>query len=139
MSEEATRQSDNIVPPRTKVWVQLVDSTSRVYDLTAQNLGTTYDASHTTYVFLTIQADGADIYYCFDNVNSRTLDETAATAAGGAPSFPTTACLKCPDGQERSYRIQRNLDLYLYLKTSTGTGRARIYASSQPSASAKGA
>lgn len=139
-TEEQTRQLNNVLPPRVqKIWVQAVDATSRAYDLTALNLGDVYNAPHSIYVYLTMRAEGGDVYFGFDSVNTDTIDDTAAITAGTTPSstnFTTTSCWVIPNGQTVRMRILRNVDKYLYLKTSTGTAKCRIYASSHPSTSA---
>jgi hypothetical protein len=129
MSFLSTEQADNVTPP-VSVWAQTVDATSRAYDLTGLALGgDTYSSVRADYIYLTIQADGADLYVAFGVDNSKTIAQATAVAAGGTPAFATTSCMKIPDSQERCYRINRAVDKFLYLKGS-GAGTARIYASS---------
>lgn len=133
-----TEQAMNVVPPRLgKVAAQAVDATSRVYDLTALALGgATWRSGVKDFLYLTIQADGADIYYALDSVNTGTINDTAATAAGSPMAFGTTAPVVIKNGLSAEVRIARDVDRYLLLKTATGTATARIYASSQPTPAA---
>jgi hypothetical protein len=81
--------------------------------------------------YLTLHADGGDIYYSFDVSNGGSID-TTARGAGGA-----TVCQKIPSGQDRSFRVPPgstsptgNPYRYLLLRTATGTAVARGYVSS---------
>lgn len=81
--------------------------------------------------FLTLHADGGDIYYGFDISGSGSID-TTARGAGGA-----TVCQKIPSGQDRSFRIppgsstpNGNPYRYLLLRMATGTAVLRGYVSS---------
>lgn len=79
--------------------------------------------------FITLQADGGDVYIAFNKVNGGTIDNTA-TGVG------TGICQRIPSGQDRTYRLPNvdspNDTAYQYLlhKTSTGTATLRISISS---------
>lgn len=133
-----TEQAMNVTPPRLgKVATQAVDSTSRVYDLTALALGdATWKDGVKDFLYLTIKADGADIYFVLGPNNGGTINDTAAVAAGSPMAFAATSCDLIKNGDRAELRIARDVDRYLYLKTASGTAIARIYASSQPTPAA---
>jgi len=123
--------ADDMRPP-VNVWAQTLDATSRSYDLsvlTAQ--GRAYDSSQANeLVYLTVQADGAKCYLAFDSVSTRTIAEGTAVAAGGTPAYAAAHCFVVPDGQERSFVVNRVAHRYIVLKGS-GAGYARIAFSSK--------
>jgi len=129
MSYQSSLLADRITPPND-VWAQTLDTTSRAYDITVLSVhGHAFVAGQPDRVWVTIQADGADVYFAFDDA-SRTIAEGTAVAAGGTPAFADTSCCVVPDGQERSYEITRNRHKFLMLKGSAA-GTARIYFSSE--------
>lgn len=134
-----TEQAMNVVPPRLdKVAAQAVDSTSRAYDITALALGgATWKPGVKDFLYLTIQADGADVYYALDSVNTGTISDTASTAAGSTMAFGATAPALIKNGAAAEVRVARDVDRFLLLKCAGGsTAIARIYASSQPTPAA---
>lgn len=129
MSIQASALADRITPPND-VWAQAVDGTSRPYDITVLTVnGRTYNASEPDRVWVSIRAQGADIYFAFDDA-SRTLNESTVIAAGGTPAYADGHCYVVPDGQECQYEITRNKHKFLMLKGSAA-GTARIYFSSE--------
>ena len=141
MTIEATRQADNILPPRRSLILAItVDATARAYDLSGITMG---GSSYLTgqqgqRVYLTMQADGASMYYHFSSSSATTLDNTAVIAAAGTIAYANTYGAKLESGTSIDLRIDRITDRYLVLKCASGaTGTIRIWASSQPSASAQ--
>lgn len=140
MVDRATSQSDNISPPRRGAYlVQAVDTTARPYQLALLPLGgkPITNANQADHVYLTLGADGGDVYLYFSSVTASDLDDTAANAAGTpwtatTMSGNTTYCEKIASGTVRDFRIERSVDRWIVLKTSTGTANLRFYASSQP-------
>lgn len=118
--------ADDMRPPY-RVWAQTLDTTSRSYDLTGLTAqGRAYDASQANeHVFLTVEADGAKCYIAFNDVAGRTINELTAVAAGGTPAYADAHCFVIPDGQERSYVINRGFHKFIVLKGSAA-GTARI-------------
>jgi len=140
MTDQATSQSDNIVPPRlSKVCAITVDGTSRAYDLRLLALGVAFrTAADNDYIYVDMVNDGAvTIYYAFSNATG-TVDDTVVNAAAAAPLvFGATMAQSIPAGGFRSERVQRNVDQWLMLKCAgAGTSTLRMNASSQPSAAA---
>lgn len=80
--------------------------------------------------FLTLHADGGDVYLAFDKVNTATVDPAITTAKA------VTVCWKIPSGQDRTYRLppvdSPNATAYQYIiaRTSAGTATLRGYISS---------
>lgn len=134
MTELATAQHDDEKPPEVeKILAIAVDSTSRVYDLSTIDFGTKGNevtANKNQNLFVTIEADGAAIYFSLSPTAALTISDTASITAGAALAFTATKCWKIPADGERRYRIDRGLHRYLYLKTATGTAIARVYVSS---------
>lgn len=133
MSIAEDQASDFLAPEVDKILAITVDATSRQYDLSLIDLGTPgADVGGTggaRSIFVTILADGADVYWALDDTAGRTISESTVIAAGAAPAFGVGQCWKCPSGSEQSRRVDRTRMRYLYLKGS-GAGTARIMASS---------
>ncbi len=117
-----------------------VDATSRPYNIALLPLGGQATVNTVNpgndHVFVTMHADGGDIYYFFDSATA-TVDDTAKITAGTAASATsmsaaTTACAKLLSGTSIDLRINRRDDKWLVVKTSTSTAILRMYASSQP-------
>ncbi len=138
MSFKATAQSDNVVPGRIgSIWPQAVDATSRPYNISLLPFGgkALVNSNEIDHIYLTMTADGGDVYFAFGSVTG-TVDDTAGNAAGVAltattMSVGTTFAQKIPNGTTVSLRIERRLDKWLMLKTSAGTATLRVNASSQ--------
>lgn len=137
MSEsESTRQAWNVIPPVASatpgegVTSLSTSTTASVVDL--------FDASGNPYKgyffrYLTIIADGADVYFAFSSANTPSISNTVAgvsVTAGTTTAVP--AILK--DGVAISVRLDSNSHRYLHLKAASGTPSVRIYPSSQPRA-----
>ncbi len=135
MESESVRQAANITPPRRGACLVItIDATAQAYDLQTIALGKAYneDDSYTDAVFITLQAQTADVYYHFSESNSADIDETAAVSAGGALAFANTYSPVLVAGTEKDFRIVRAQDRYLVVKGSAA-GKLRLYASSTPS------
>ncbi len=140
MTDRATSQSDNIVPPRMgSVWVQTVDATARPYNIELLPFGgkaiTTPNQSD--HIYLTMLAETNDVFYFFDSATGSSLSDTATNAAG-TPLTATTMsgsaamCSRLPVGVPVAVRIDRRTDKWIQLKTASTGGVVRIWASSQP-------
>jgi hypothetical protein len=133
------QQAMNVVPARLGfVAAQAVDATSRRYDLTGLALGgATWKPGVKDFLYLTIQADGGDVYYATNSTNAGTIDDTASTAAGSTMAFGATAPVLIKNGAAAEVRVARDVDRFLLLKCPSGsTAIARIYASSEPTPAA---
>lgn len=82
--------------------------------------------------FITLHADGGDVYYALNNANSGTIDPTAT-------GFGVTVCQRIPSGQSVSFRIPPvdkpgTTGKYQYLlhRTAAGTATLRVAISSVP-------
>lgn len=134
MSEsESTRQAWNVTPPTVSatpgegVTVLTTTTTAAAVDL-FDGSGVPYPGLF--YRYLTITADGADVYFAFASANTPAIDPTAGnTAVGTGTTTGTCAILK--DGVSISVRLDPNSHRYLHLKASSGTPKVRIYGSSQ--------
>lgn len=144
MSIAEDQSADFRAPEVTKILTLSADTTSRAYDLAALDLGTSGAevsappaGASERWVYLTIYAT-TEVYVSFDRVATRTIDTTAAIAAGNAPAFSVTGCWPVPAGADWSRRIERILHRYLYLRTASGTAKVYVQASSgqPPGASA---
>ncbi len=135
MSGHAQHQAANIAPPRRGAVIALgVDTTARPYDISALALGgyTPHNANNRQeYVFLTLQADGGDVYFHFASATASDLDNAAAIAAGGAIAFANTYGAKIPVNTEQTLRIDRTQDKFLIIETASGTATLRFWASSE--------
>lgn len=137
MGEVVLAQFHNLVPARKGFVVnQAVDATARSYNLQALLLPKACNPAAPEYVFLTLQASGAnDVFWYCDALVTATMDNTTVNAAGTAwtvtsqdPTVP--AILRT--GQDVRIRIQKNVDIYLHLKcAAAGTANVRISVTSQ--------
>jgi hypothetical protein len=128
----AQEQAADTSPPRKGAVLALtIDSTARAYDLTALDLGGfAFSVGRRNEVFLTLFADGGDVYYYFASDNTATVDDTAVVAAGGTLAYANGYAMKLPSGAAHSVRINRATDKYLQVKTSAGSATLRLFASS---------
>jgi len=130
---ESTRQAFNVTPPTVSatpgegVTVLTTSTTAAAVDLFDSN-GVPYSGFFNRYV--TIVADGADVYFAFASANTPTIDNAAggATVAAGTT---TGTCSVLKDGVAIAVRLDSNSHRYLHLKASSGTPKVRIYGSSQ--------
>ena len=130
MGDMMSRLADCRFPPKD-VFVLVTDTTSRDYDLSALAWnGVEYSVNNGDFVYVTIYAETADVYFAIDSTAARTVDQTVGVAAGGTPAFATTSCWIIPAGQERDYAIKRSAFRYLHVKASAA-GKLRMTASSE--------
>lgn len=131
MTDRATSQADNVLPPRRgKVIAISVDSTARSYDLTAIALPDTYQSTN-DWVYLTI-ATSVECWVIFHSATAATLDDTAAISAGSALALATTHGFPLREDSEHHFRINRAVDKFLQIKSASGTsGVLTLYASSE--------
>jgi len=134
----AERQAADVQPPRRgQVKAITVSATAYQYDITGLPLaGQTPDANgrRKQQVYLTIQAESADVYFYFHSTSvTPDLDETAAVAAGSAAltSYAVTHGARIPADHSIEVRIDRTQDKFLTLKGS-GAGTCRFWVSSGP-------
>jgi hypothetical protein len=134
ISEE---QAAYVSPPRRGEIIALtVDTTARAYDLSALSLaGFTPegDSRMRAEVWLTLEADGADLYFQLSDGSSTALDPATVIAAGGALAYSNAYGAKLKDGIPKECRIDRSRDTHIVLRTSSGTATIRFWASSNPS------
>lgn len=137
MSEsESTRQAWNVLPPTGSatpgqgVTCLATSTTASTVDLFDAN-GAPYKGFFNRY--LTITAEGADVYVLFDNAAGTVISQSVshATSLTSATTTAVPAILK--DGVSISVRLDPNTHRYLHLKAASGTPVVRIYPSSQPS------
>ncbi len=128
-------QAANITPPRRGATIALgVDATARAYDMNALALGgfTPNDAnSIQSFVYLTLQADGGDVFFYFTDATHADLDDGAQITAGTALSFANTHCAKIKADALHEVRINRHVDRWLVVKCSSGTATLRFWPSSE--------
>ncbi len=138
MTDRAQTQAANVVPPRRGlVWAQAVDVTARPYNIALLPFGgkAICNANQVDHIYLTLQADGGDVYYYFDSATGSALLDTTTNAAGTpltATTMSAAMAAKVPSGSSVDVRIERNLDSWICVKTSASTATLRVYASSGP-------
>lgn len=116
---ESFRQSTNVLPPvLSGILVASVTTTTSSIDISSISQKASY---------ITIQADGDDIYFAFGSASSSgiTLDPTAVAGAG--------VCFKLPNGASADFKMEAIANVHdkLWVKASTTTCKIRIYQSSQ--------
>jgi hypothetical protein len=80
--------------------------------------------------FLTLHADGGDVYLAFHKTSGGTVDPTVTTAKA------VTLCQRIPSGQDRTFRLPANDSpndpayQFITARTSAGTATLRGYISS---------
>ena len=110
-----------------KIVAITLDTTSRIYDLGAVNLGgLSWEKGGKMYVTL---ISTVAFYYKFNSANSGTADEAAADAAGAGPTFQANAVALAPANLPIRVFISRKEHRYLILKGS-GAGVFRMWVSS---------
>lgn len=136
MSYFAEEQAANFTPPRkSNIYAITLDTTARAYNIAslAAN-GIVPDEDRRFEVYVTIQAETADLFLYFHTATDSALDRTAAVAAGSATAaYVATHAAMIPAGQERSYRIDRSIDKFLIVQGSAA-GICRLFFSSHPGA-----
>ena len=128
--------ANNLPPRRGQVLALGIDATARPYSLTSLAFGRTdppQESPKREHVFLTLQVAGnQDVYFYFASATASDLDDTAKVAAGSTLSFANTYAWRLPVGEERTFRLDRNVDKFLIVKCASGlTSTLLIAASSE--------
>lgn len=133
----AEEQAATVQPPRkNEVFALSIDSTARSYSLGSLSFGgvvAEQDSHRRLETWLTLQADGGDVFYSLSTA-AQTIDDTAAIAVGAAISATATHCAKIAADDRHEFRIDRSRDVFLNVKTASGTGILRFWVSSNPGA-----
>lgn len=132
--KDAAFQFFNDLPPRDGGCVALAaTSTVAHQDMTALTLFKAFDKNKNDSVFVTMIADGCDIYVNFSAAGTTpALSTTETSQASGVPFL-------LPQGLPFSFRVIKLVDEVLSYITATGkTGTLRLYASSHISQSGVG-
>jgi hypothetical protein len=149
MQTEATRQADNITPPRQGEVIPLaIDGTSRAYDTAAITIaGSAYRPGQNDHAYLTLYNAGTEtIYFVFappDNVGqpncfinptppATAIDDTQILAAGSTLAYAKAYCFPLLSQTAQDMRFHRDYERYLIVKCPSGqTSTLYLYASSQ--------
>lgn len=134
----AEKQAVEVHPPRKgHIKALTVDSTARSYSLVGLELaGHTPDAAaaQRSEVWLTLQAETADVFYSFSSASYTSLSDTAAASADGAAmtAYTDTHAARLVADDTISFRIDRSRDKFLNVKAASTSGVLRFWASSGP-------
>lgn len=130
--------ADNFIPPKEGQTLVLEVNTSSVrWNLHSVNIGSALLSSRaptsTSDFYLTIQAQGANVFVAISNNSSAAISESNVVAASSAPNITNdaNACVMIVDGQDKSWKLNRKDDKWLVLK-GAAAAKARIYLSSHP-------
>jgi hypothetical protein len=134
MESEGTRQLNNVLPPRasatpglgvTAITVTTSASVVDLYEASDNQIGNNLFER-----YLTVVADGADVYWATSMLSSTVIDPTVN---GTTVSAGTTAVVPglLKNGVPVRIRLDVNYDRYLCFK-GVGSATVRIYPSSQP-------
>lgn len=122
------RQFSDVAPPEAgKVTVLTLDTSVRVYDLTALPFGDA-PAGGAFSMFLQWYTT-AQLYFVFSSVSNATIDETAALAAGGAATFTANGCWEQPANTQLERRLIFPRHRYFVVKGGAA-GKVRLSAAS---------
>ncbi len=133
MSNEAGLQADNVTPPTASstpgvgVSCFSCSTTADTVDLYAAD-----DRPYTGYFerYLSITADGGDIYVLFDDDSTNGIDQTVAHATSPVSATAETVPWLIKDGSIQSFRLDLDTHRYMHKKAVSGTPKLRIYPSS---------
>lgn len=125
------------MPKRGQLLALAATTTPAFVDLTA---AITVDSkSERTFCnrYLTLQADGADMYLALSKTATGTIDPATASAVDGTSKAPTPdvdgeECVLLPSGQSMEILMEGPTTQYPYLtfRTSSSTGTLRVWPSS---------
>lgn len=87
-------------------------------------IGVAAIASFLTERYVSVQADGANVYFALSPTND------VALVVSGTGSPGATACVLIPDGQTHTFLYTAEDYRYLSYITASGTGSIRVWASS---------
>lgn len=130
-ADAVNQEADIQIPRRGEVMAKTVDTTTRAINLQllAFNDAQFY-ANRAETVFLNLKNQSATSTIFFfaapDGDVTTPLDPAAVLAATDPASFPNTHGWYLSPGEERSYRIHRDLDLFLHVRTDTGSAILRL-------------
>jgi hypothetical protein len=131
---DAVGQDSNIqIPRRGEVMAITVDTTGRAIDLRLLAFNdVNWKLGSKEWVFVNLKNQDAanSIFFYAAPDNTVTIDPAAIIAAGTAASFPGTHAWFLAPGEERSYRISRDNDLFLHVRATAGTPTLRLGTSS---------
>lgn len=99
-----------------RIGVVAIGTGSAVFDLS------TYLTAISRGHYLTLQADGGDVYFAMNNVNGGTVDESNTTAGNA------TVCWKIPNGTVQHYQLVEDFT-FLVAKGSVAC-KLRLHVSS---------
>ena len=120
-----------LAPRRGQGFALTADTTVRVYDISTLAWGgVTFDqTARDKGLFLTLHAEGGDIYFRFQNVTTADMDTTDPISAGGTIVLQNTICQRLVQDGYADVKIERVEDKYLSVY---GSGTLRVTLSSQP-------
>ncbi len=119
--ESIHTEAANIIPPLLNTSLKVRQGAIAVTTTTGGvDVGATLSKGKDGH-FVTLHADGGDVYFAFNDSATGTLDETQVTGTG--------VCQKIPSGQDRSFRLVGAFT-FIRVKTASGTATLRYYLSS---------
>jgi len=129
-SDEALQQAADFLPPRRGAVLAItLDTTARPYDISGLTADGVSSLERGHDVYITIQAEGADVFYYFSSATASDLSKTAAITAGAAAAYDNTHPARIVVDQQAHHRLNRAVDKWLILQGSAA-GIARLYFSS---------
>lgn len=127
-------QAANVTPPRRGAVIALtVDSTARAYSLVSLDIGGIVPEGALNLrhpIWLTLQAETADVFFLFSDGSDTNLDDTAAVSAGSSLAYADTYGARLVADQSMEFRIDRAKDTHLIVKAASTSGILRLWASS---------
>ncbi len=131
-TEDVVQQAEWISPAVSGAMLCIsIDSTSHEYDLWTIALGTDSTKKPEGKFYLSLAADGNDVYYTTSATASKTVDDTAVVSAGAAVAFTANAADIIFASTKEQIYIDRTDARYLQVKCASGkTATLRIRLSS---------
>lgn len=134
-NSEAAVQAENITPPTASATPGV--GVSCFSCSTSADTVDLYQADDKPYLgyfdrYISLMADGGDIYILFDDDSTNGIDQTVAHATSPASATAETVPFLLKDGVEKPYRLTLGMHRYLHKKASSGTPKLRITPSSPP-------
>jgi hypothetical protein len=123
--------ADGVLPPvRGGIYANQATTTTKYVDLWARRTDPTTGASEQRWLtsrYLTLQADGGDVYFALVDTNAQTLNP--ATEDG---TLNTAHCIKICDGDRLDVLVPSHDTHWQYLafRTASGTATLRLWPSS---------
>lgn len=125
-------QAMSPLPPRRGQGFALtVDGTVRVYDISTLAWGgVTFDqTARDKGLFLTLHAQGGDIFFRFQSGTDTDMNSATVISAGGTITLQASFCQRLAQDGYADIKIERVEDKYLSV---SGSGTLRVSLSSQP-------